>query len=231
MRNEPGGNSESLDYARLDSDECNEIAGLLQSLYPDEWEAPSLCERWRVRDVVGHLISLGEVNPATVPISLIRHGFSTDRWLSELAIRRADGRTRGELILAWDLQLPSTGLTRFRTEPFMLYEHVVHHQDIRRPLRRPRQIPVQTLLALLGLGRSGARSERPGYGSMLLTSIGLTAKVRGCLAAQKQSYWPWLVVGLLSTSSRATDLPFSDPGSGAAAALAPGLVNAPSQRD
>ena len=67
MRNEPGGNSGSLDYAQLDSEECNEIASLLRSLHPDEWEAPSLCERWRVRDVVGHLISLGEVNQRRFP--------------------------------------------------------------------------------------------------------------------------------------------------------------------
>ena len=121
-------------------------------------EAPSLCDRWRVRDVVGHLILLGEVNPATAPISLIRFGLSIDRWLGGRAIRRADEHPRGELILAWDLQLPRTGLARFRTDASLLYEHVVHHQDVRRPLRRPRQISTETLLALLDLApwRNGA---------------------------------------------------------------------------
>jgi len=32
------------------------IAGMLEELTPEQWEAPSLCERWRVRDVAGHLV-------------------------------------------------------------------------------------------------------------------------------------------------------------------------------
>jgi uncharacterized protein (TIGR03083 family) len=31
------------------------VANLLDSLSPDDWNAPSLCRRWRVRDVAGHL--------------------------------------------------------------------------------------------------------------------------------------------------------------------------------
>ena len=31
------------------------IAGLLESLSPDQWEVSSLCRGWRIRDVAGHL--------------------------------------------------------------------------------------------------------------------------------------------------------------------------------
>lgn len=32
------------------------LAGMLEELTPEQWESPSLCERWRVRDVAGHLV-------------------------------------------------------------------------------------------------------------------------------------------------------------------------------
>jgi len=32
------------------------VAGMLEELTPEQWESPSLCEGWRVRDVAGHLI-------------------------------------------------------------------------------------------------------------------------------------------------------------------------------
>ena len=32
------------------------IAGILETLSPDEWESPSLCGGWRVRDAAGHLV-------------------------------------------------------------------------------------------------------------------------------------------------------------------------------
>ena len=30
---------------------------LLETLTPEQWDAPSLCAEWRVRDVVGHMVS------------------------------------------------------------------------------------------------------------------------------------------------------------------------------
>lgn len=42
-------------------------ASALAELSPEQWEAPSLCEGWRVRDVAGHLVwRLGEPTGAIV---------------------------------------------------------------------------------------------------------------------------------------------------------------------
>lgn len=146
------------DYAGLDAAECDDIADLLRSLDPAAWGAPSLCESWLVRDVIGHIISIGEVNLFTTPFSVIRHGFFVDIWLERSAIRRAQGRSRGELISAWDRHRPGTGLERVRPQSAMLYEHFVHHQDIRRPLGLTRSFRPSVLLALLDLApRWGGR--------------------------------------------------------------------------
>ena len=37
--------------------ERRDIAALLESLSPQEWVEPSLCEGWRVRDVAAHLLA------------------------------------------------------------------------------------------------------------------------------------------------------------------------------
>ncbi|UNB52876.1 maleylpyruvate isomerase N-terminal domain-containing protein [Mycolicibacterium sp. YH-1] len=42
--------------------ERTDLADLLGSLTPVQWEAPSLCERWRVRDVVAHVMSCDGVS-------------------------------------------------------------------------------------------------------------------------------------------------------------------------
>ena len=38
-------------------EERDSLVNTLKSLTPQQWDAPSLCEGWRVRDVVGHLVT------------------------------------------------------------------------------------------------------------------------------------------------------------------------------
>ena len=42
--------------------ERTNLADFLATLTLEQWEAPSLCERWRVRDVVAHVMSFDGVN-------------------------------------------------------------------------------------------------------------------------------------------------------------------------
>ncbi len=38
-----------------------EFADFLETLSPRQWDEPSLCDGWRVRDVVAHVISYDEL--------------------------------------------------------------------------------------------------------------------------------------------------------------------------
>jgi hypothetical protein len=44
------------DYTQLHDAENVEFGDYLATLTADEWEKPSLCTGWRVRDVVGHIL-------------------------------------------------------------------------------------------------------------------------------------------------------------------------------
>ena len=45
------------DTVRLARDERAEFADFLATLTPEQWDGPTLCTRWRIRDVVAHVIS------------------------------------------------------------------------------------------------------------------------------------------------------------------------------
>ena len=51
-----------MDGLEMATAERTDLADLLATLTPDQWEAQSLCERWRVRDVVAHVMSFDGVS-------------------------------------------------------------------------------------------------------------------------------------------------------------------------
>ncbi|MFC4373073.1 maleylpyruvate isomerase family mycothiol-dependent enzyme [Nocardia halotolerans] len=121
-----------------------ELVELLRGLSEQEWETPSLCAGWRVRDVVGHLLqdTLGPLSYAAV---VVKNGGSVNRINNALAQSSSDLST-DQLVDKLDKE--SGRLSRFAPR-LMLSDLVVHHQDIRRPLNRPRTIAPDRLAAVL----------------------------------------------------------------------------------
>jgi hypothetical protein len=60
---------------RMHDEENEEFSAFLHTLAPEDWERPSLCEGWRVRDVVGHILYGNELKLWTLPFRLARYGF------------------------------------------------------------------------------------------------------------------------------------------------------------
>lgn len=108
------------------------LADDLAQLTDEQWETPSLCEGWTVRDVLAHMASTAAMTPVRFFGSLARHGFRFEK------MARHDIETyRGAS--------PAETLKRFRslvdatTAPpgpalSWLGETIVHAEDIRRPL-------------------------------------------------------------------------------------------------
>jgi len=51
-----------VDVRRLAQDERADLAAFPATLSPRQWQAPTLCARWRVRDVVAHVVSYDELD-------------------------------------------------------------------------------------------------------------------------------------------------------------------------
>ena len=106
---------------------------LLETLTPEQWDAPSLCTEWRVRDVVGHMVSETRMTVAQTAWGFITSGFRINRYIAK------DARRRGAAPVAKLLE-DFRGVVPARTHLpglsslAMLEDIVIHQLDIRRPL-------------------------------------------------------------------------------------------------
>jgi uncharacterized protein (TIGR03083 family) len=118
------------------------LAGLLQDLPAEQWEQPSLCAGWTVRDVAAHLtlqqIGLGDMIGMTV-----RWRGSLARTIHDAACRRAAAMPTGRIIAEIRGMVGSRrhnlGVTCLET----LTDILVHGQDIALALGLRHDMPPQ----------------------------------------------------------------------------------------
>lgn len=121
-------------------EEREALLGFLEELSPDQWDAPTLCSAWRVRDVVGHIVSGTEIRLPSALLDIAASGFRMNRYIEK------DGRRRGaatipELLADYRAALPRTTHPPGQSALAMLEDIVLHQIDIRRPLGRRRPVP------------------------------------------------------------------------------------------
>jgi uncharacterized protein (TIGR03083 family) len=122
--------------------ERRSLADLLEDLTPQQWEAPSLCTEWRVRDVAAHvaMTPAGAPNTRTMVVALARtrgHLWAAGR---DVAIAYAD---RAYTQLVGELRRGAAARSKpvFVVADNILPDLVVHGQDIAVPLGLHRAVP------------------------------------------------------------------------------------------
>jgi uncharacterized protein (TIGR03083 family) len=128
--------------------ERRSLAGFLATLPPEQWAAPSLCDKWNVQQVVGHVIAAGNVTAPHFFAGLVRAGFSFDRFVEGDLEQYAAG-TPDDTRARFDAIIDSN-----RTPPapdskyVALGEVMVHGEDIRRAVGQPGEHPAEHLITL-----------------------------------------------------------------------------------
>jgi uncharacterized protein (TIGR03083 family) len=118
------------------------LVELLETLGPDDWTAPSLCEGWTVQDVAAHLAWSPSLTALEAVALALRAGFRINR-LNDDNARRWSARGPEAIVdqlrtdAEQDLRAPGT------SEVMALTDAVCHGIDIRRPLGRPAQTNVE----------------------------------------------------------------------------------------
>ncbi|MGD1240140.1 maleylpyruvate isomerase family mycothiol-dependent enzyme [Mycobacterium seoulense] len=129
-------------------DERADLAEFLATLTPQQWDAPSLCAGWTVKDVVAHMISYEELGA----LGLLKR-FAKGRVVraNQVGVDEFAHLNAQQLLDFLRAHLQPRGLTAGFGGMIALVDGTIHHQDIRRALGRPRTVPADRLERVLGL--------------------------------------------------------------------------------
>ncbi|MEV6306027.1 maleylpyruvate isomerase family mycothiol-dependent enzyme [Actinoplanes sp. NPDC051861] len=123
------------------------VADLLDGLTDAEWEAPSLCAGWRARDVAAHLaLAPQPPGPLAMTAAAIRAGGRFHRLNHDMAVRHA-ARSPVELVAELRQHAASQRLPAVTNYRNILFDVLVHAQDIAVPLRRRLGMPRDAAVA------------------------------------------------------------------------------------
>ncbi len=142
------------DLQGLVSESYNALADLLEELPAEGWDSPSLCEGWRVREVVAHVTMPARYGEEEFMAELSEDGFDFTKLSNRIASRDADlpiaelvGDLRDDGLHHWTP--PGGGIHG------ALNHIVIHGLDITQPLGEPRRASdtaIRTVLDDLGEG-------------------------------------------------------------------------------
>jgi uncharacterized protein (TIGR03083 family) len=138
----------SSDVMHLARAEREEFAALLERLTPKQWESPTLCKGWRVRDVVAHAIGFDPLSRMQL-VGWMAKGLVTRGGSNAVEVARYRGKSSEELLALVRRYAVPHGITAGFGGRIALTDGMIHQQDIRRPLGIPRTIPAESVLTAL----------------------------------------------------------------------------------
>src|SRR6476659_8896023 len=158
------------DYEALLWAESADIGTLLDEIDDADFDHASLCDGWRVRDVMSHMV-LGHSTPMFQMVGMLaKYRFNVPKASRHGSVEWGSAHTPDEIREAWrgvvDGHLMK-GIAKVIPNKEGFIDHVIHQQDIRRPLEMPRTIPEERLVAGVD-GTSGDGPEVTGPAEALL---------------------------------------------------------------
>ncbi|WP_123028797.1 maleylpyruvate isomerase family mycothiol-dependent enzyme [Mycolicibacterium stellerae] len=125
-------------WAHIDEQRAD-LADLLDTLTPEQWETPSLCQGWTVRQAAAH-VTQSTTNWTRVTFELMRSGFRFNALTLRMA--REDHRRPEEITAAMRAMVGGRRRPPGTAVADPLVDVLVHGQDIAVPLGIPRTMPV-----------------------------------------------------------------------------------------
>lgn len=149
-------------------------ADLLEGLTDEQWDSPSLCEGWTVRDVAAHL-TLQQMRAGAALADAIRHPGSLNRMIRDAARRRAEmpvDQLPGQIRAMVGSRRHNVGLTCREA----LIDILVHGQDIAVPLGLSLEMPTEpTAVAATRVWSYGGKGKARVFRKLPVHRFGLTA--------------------------------------------------------
>jgi uncharacterized protein (TIGR03083 family) len=151
--------------------ERTELAAMLGGLRPEQWDAPTLCAGWRVREVVAHMTMAFRMSVPQFAAQMVRSRGDFNRMADRIARRDAAAMPAGELLAnlrdnithPWKPPGGGTGGA--------LSHDVIHGLDISIGLGLDRRVPVERVALVL----AGLRDRNVNYFGADLAGVRLEA--------------------------------------------------------
>jgi uncharacterized protein (TIGR03083 family) len=140
------------DWDALRWTETGDLGSLLHELPDEAFDQPSLCDGWEVRDVLAHVLAGHTTTMPRMIRLLAGHGFNVTKTSAVESRNYARDLSADQIREQWDAMVANRttrGISRMIPAKESFVDHMVHHQDIRRALHRPREIPEERMVAAL----------------------------------------------------------------------------------
>lgn len=133
-------------------DEREEFASFLDGLTPQQWNSPTLCDKWTVREVAVHTVSYDELTTGGLVGRFLKGRLNTDR-INAIGVADYADRSADEIVALIRAHTEPHGLTGGFGGKIALTDGMIHQQDIRRSLGLPRTIDSERLRTALDFAR------------------------------------------------------------------------------
>jgi uncharacterized protein (TIGR03083 family) len=141
--------SDTMQMAR---DEREEFASFLDELTPEQWDSPTLCELWTVRQVAIHTVSYDELTTGGLVGRFLKGRLNTDR-INAIGVADYADSTPEQITAMIRANTDPHGLTGGFGGRIALTDGMIHQQDIRRSIGVPRAIDPERLRTALDFAR------------------------------------------------------------------------------
>jgi uncharacterized protein (TIGR03083 family) len=126
---------------RVIEQERRSLAALLEGLTDEQWNSPSLCDGWRVKDVAAHVALAPQApGPWSMLVEGVRAGGRFHKINHDVSVRHAE-RPGADLVAELREHAASRRLPKVTNYRNILFDILVHGQDIAIPLGIQREMP------------------------------------------------------------------------------------------
>jgi len=133
-------------------DERKGFASFLDGLTSQQWNSPTLCELWTVREVAIHTVSYDELTTAGLVGRFLKGRLNTDR-INAIGVADYSDRSPQQITVLIRSYAQPHGLTGGFGGKIALTDGMIHQQDIRRSIGLPRTIDPERLRTALNFAR------------------------------------------------------------------------------
>jgi uncharacterized protein (TIGR03083 family) len=126
------------------------LLATFEGLTPEQWETPSLCGQWTVRQVLGHLIVAADPPTGRFVLEAVKARGSFDKANDRLARAEAE-RPTADLIARYRERIGKRSTPPGLGPVAPLSDAILHRFDVRIPLGLPSERPAEQYEPTLGL--------------------------------------------------------------------------------